>query len=59
MGVGKGGRVPRPLLDFEIFNKKGCFLSFEWKKTNFSTFGTPRNILEKDPSGPPGKSFRR
>ena len=21
--------------------KKGCFLSFEWEKTNFTTFGTP------------------
>jgi len=28
--------------------KKGCFLSLEWEKTNFTTFGTPRNPpLEK------------
>jgi len=31
-------------MDFENFSKKGCLLSFEWGKTNFSTF-VPR--LEK------------
>jgi len=29
---GQGGLGPRR--DFEILSKKGCFLSFEWKKTN-------------------------
>jgi len=30
---------------------KGCFLSFEWEKTNFTTFGLPlEKILEKSPS---------
>jgi len=42
MGVGRGrpGRALVPL-DFEIFSKKGCFLSFEWEKSNFTTFGPP------------------
>ena len=28
-------------LDFEIFSKKGCFLSFAGEKSNFTTFGPP------------------
>jgi len=37
MGVGRraGGVASQ---DFENFGKKGCFLSFEWEKTNFATF---------------------
>jgi len=31
-----GGVAP---LDFKNFSKTGCFLSFEWEKTNFTTFG--------------------
>jgi len=39
MGVGRGeGKAP---LDFEIFSKKSYFFSFEWEKTNFTTFGPP------------------
>ena len=48
-----GGASP---LDFESFSKKGCFLVFEWEKTNFTTFGPPWKILEKPPSAPPWKN---
>jgi len=27
--------------EFKNFSKKGFFLSFEWYKTNFTTFGCP------------------
>ena len=36
--AGLGGLAP---LDFKNFSKKGCFLSFEWEKTNYTTFGHP------------------
>jgi len=45
MRIGRRGQAP---LDFKIFSKKGCFTVFEWKKSNFATFGPP-----------PEKSFRR
>jgi len=49
-----------PPLDFEIFSKKGCFLSFECEKLNFTTFGSTGKIEEKSPCGPRlEKSFRR
>jgi len=55
MGVGRGV--------LKISAGKGCFLSLEWEKTNFTTFGSPfgKKILEKCPSAPPPleKSFRR
>jgi len=39
---------------------KGCFLTFEWEKTNFTTFGPPRKFLEKSSRGTLWqKSFRR
>jgi len=53
MGVRKerqGGQGP---LAFEIFNKKGCFLSFKWEKSNFTTFGPPWKNLGKIPCWPP------
>jgi len=31
----------RPVVDFENSSKKGCFLSFEWEKTNFTTSAPP------------------
>ena len=44
-----GGREALAPLDFE----NGCFLSFEWKKRNFTTFGLhPWKSLEKSPGGP-------
>jgi len=58
MGIGRGARRPWPSLDFENFSKNDCFLSFEWEKTKFATFDSPRKILEKSPSTPPEKSFR-
>jgi len=42
-----GGFFPPWILKFSA--KKGCLFSFEWEKTNFTTFGPP---LEKSPSGP-------
>jgi len=41
---GAGGTRPPWIL--KISAKKGCFLSFEWEKTNFTAFGPPG----KDPS---------
>ena len=42
MGVGRGRAVVTLApLDFKNFSTKGCFLSFQWEKTNFTTFGTP------------------
>jgi len=43
MGVGRWGRGHPWIL--KISAKKGCFLSFEWEKTNFTTFSPPRKIL--------------
>jgi len=40
----------------KILAKKGCFLDFEWEKTNFTTFALPGQILEKTPSGPSWKN---
>ena len=45
-GEGQGAGLP---LDFEIFSKKGCSLSFEREKSNFTTFGPPWKNLEKMP----------
>jgi len=45
MGVGTGDRGALSPLDFENFSKKGCFLSVECEKTNFSTFGPPKKIF--------------
>jgi len=38
MGVGRGGWSALPP-GFWKFQQKGCFLSFEWEKTYFTTFG--------------------
>jgi len=53
MGFGSGGQGRTKILKFDIFPsifaKKSCFLSFEWRKCNFATFGRPcKNIF-----GPP------
>jgi len=53
MGVGRGAK---PLLDFEIFSKKSCFLDFEWKKQIAPLLSPPGIILEKSSSAPPGKN---
>ena len=46
------------LLDFENFNKKGCFLSFEREKPNFTTFGPRCKNFENIPwCPPPGKNL--
>jgi len=53
-GRRKGGASP---LDFENISKIGCFLSFEWEKTNFTTFGPPLEKFWKNPLvAPPGKN---
>jgi len=60
MGVGRGSRgALAPSWILKISAKKGCFLSFEWDKINFTTFSPPRKILEKSPNTPWKKSFRR
>jgi len=52
MGVGRGGACP--LLDFEIFSKKGFSFSFEWEKGNFTTSG-PLEKFWKNPLVAPRK----
>jgi len=55
MGVGRGGaRAPWVL---KISAKKGCFLSFEWEKTNFTTFAPPLEKFWKIPRCAPGKNL--
>jgi len=54
MGVGRGGRGLGPL-DLKISTKKGCFLSLEWEKTNFTTSGYPLEKFWKNPLVPPLK----
>jgi len=54
-GGGQVGLDPNWILKF--IAKKSCFLSFEWEKTNFITFGPPGKILKKSPSSPPRKNL--
>ena len=66
--VGRGGRWSKAPLEFEIWHfpikflaKKGRFLSFEWVKSNFATFGPPLEKyfwpgLEKFTFPPPEKN---
>jgi len=49
----RGRRRPWPLptfwnltFSYYIFSKKGCLLSFEWKKWNFTIFAHPTKILD-------------
>jgi len=52
-------RRGRGALDFGNISKKGCFLSFEWEKTNFTIFGPPLEKLWKNYlEAPRKKSFR-
>ena len=48
-GRRKGGQGDQGPLIFENCSKKGCFLSFEWEKTNFTTFGLPWKNFGKIP----------
>jgi len=57
--MGVGGRAERglgPPCILKTLAKKGCFLSFEWEKDKFTTFGHPEKNLEKNPSAAPGKN---
>jgi len=46
--------------EFENVSKKGCCLSFEWYKPNFTTFAPPKTNFWKNPLVSPWiKSFRR
>ena len=53
MGVGKGGQSSPGFWNLtfshQIFCKKGCCLSFEWWKCNFSTSGHPAKIFLAHP----------
>jgi len=51
-----GGQCP---LDFEILANKGCFISFEWEKTNFTTFDPLEKFWKYPLVLPLEKSFRR
>ena len=45
---------------YKIFNKKGCFLTFDWEKWNFTTFPAPKILLdslEKSATAPLKKSL--
>ena len=46
----KRGPTPPSILKLDIFSscfcKKGCFLSFEWWKCNFATFGPCKNVFD-------------
>jgi len=46
MGVGRGALPPWIL---KVSAKKVFFLSFEWEKSNFTTFGHPWKNLGKIP----------
>jgi len=48
-----GGRGLLTPMEFENFSKKGSFLSFEWEKTNFTTFCPPTKILKNPLVAPP------
>jgi len=48
---------PRPPWILKILAKKGCFLSFEWEKTNFTTFASPWKNFGKIPWCPPLEKF--
>ena len=52
MGVGRGGRGALGPWILKISAKKGCFRSFEWEKSNLTTFSPPTKILYKSPSAP-------
>ena len=59
MGVGRGGRGPLTTWILKSLAKKGYFLSFEWEKTNFTTFNPPWKNFWKYPSVPPWKKSSR
>ena len=55
MGVGRGGLGPPWIL--KISANRGCFLGFDWEKTNFATFGHLIEKFWKNPlMAPPGKN---
>jgi len=57
MDVRRGAGSGLALLDFETFCKKGCFLSFQWEKINFTTFGPLLKKFRQNPLvPPPGKN---
>jgi len=59
ISAGRGDKARQArILKFSA--KRGCFLSFEWAKPNFITFGPPLEKFWKNPQVPPWKkSFRR
>jgi len=54
----QGRRKGRPWHPWilKISAKKGCFLSFEWEKTSFTTFAIPLEKFWRNPLVPRGKN---
>jgi len=50
VGRGRTGTLVPWILKISV--KKGCFLSFEWEKSNLTTFCPPRKILDRSHSAP-------
>jgi len=48
MDIGRGTGYSLGPPGFEHFSKKGCFLSFEWEKSNFITLAPPLKKLWKN-----------
>ena len=60
MVVGKWAGEDQAPLDFENYSKKGCLLSFEQEKQNFTTFVPPwKKFCENSPVAPPRKKNLR
>jgi len=58
VGVGVGGQGVLGPLGFKNFQQEVCFLSFERKKTNFTSFGPLPEKFWKNPLvAPPVKIF--
>jgi len=57
MGVGRGaGEAIHPWI-LKISANKVCFLSFEWEKSNFTTFGHPLEKFWKNPLVDPNRKI--
>jgi len=48
----RGLGPPWPTWMLKILARKSCLLSFEWEKTDFTTFGPPPRICQEKPPSP-------